>query len=238
MVQSYVIHLDASTAREPLVKALARGLPDLHVVPAVNGRAMSHEAVAEIAGTALLKPRYPFPLMPSEIGCFLSHRAAWERIVGSRDPFGIVAEDDVVLGKDFATALALALEHASEDSLIRFPMSPRETPAKVVAEAGGHRLFRPEVIGLTAALYLLGRGAAERLLEASERFDRPVDTWLQMRWETGVDSLTIWPADISSGAATTGGSTIQRKKTPLSEITRSWKRSRYRRAIAKKSGTS
>lgn len=234
MVQSYVIHLDSSTAREPLVDALAEGLPDLHVVPAVNGRAMSHEAVAEIT-RARLKPKYPFGLMPSEIGCFLSHRAAWERIRDSGAPFGLVAEDDVVLGADFPKALELAMVHGGPDSLIRFPMSPREEPGKVIAEAGGVKLFRPKVIGLTAALYLLGSDTAARLLEASSTFDRPVDTWLQMRWETGVDSLTLWPAHIRSAAEDHGGSTIQRKKTLWSEIARTWKRGRYRAAIARRS---
>lgn len=237
MTSTYVIHMDSSTTRMPLIEALRGTLPDVRILPATDGRAMTPGERSAVTEDALLSPVYPFGLMPSEIGCFLSHRSAWMRIADGDAPFGLVAEDDLALEPGFDAALALALKHGNEDSLIRFPMRDREEPAPqpgaVIEETAGLRLFRPKVIGLTATLYLLGRSAARRLLQRSERFDRPVDTWLQMRWETGVDSLTLWPAHIVSAAPATGGSTIQAKRGIGGEISRTWRRNRYRSAIAK-----
>ncbi|MEP4196513.1 MAG: glycosyltransferase family 25 protein [Aliishimia sp.] len=233
MVQTFVIHLQNSTARAPLVDALRDRLPNAIVLDAVDGRLMEQSARDAVCKPSLHKPTYPFGMMPSEIGCFLSHRKAWTEIANSDAPYGFVAEDDVVLGPNFETARALAEAHANPTQLIRFPMHARETPEQVIAEQDGVTLFRPKVIGLTAALYILGRDAAQELLDRSQKFDRPVDTWLQMRWKTNVASLTLWPADIISAAPAHGGSTIQAKKSAWAEISRGWKRARYRSAIKK-----
>lgn len=231
MTKSYVIHLAASTARTDLVSALVQTLPGGQVLDAVDGRKMSAQECAQVSVPHLLDPRYPFPLMPSEIGCFLSHRKTWKAIAEGEADFGFVAEDDVVTTDGFADALQIALDHADRQSLIRFPMAPREKPKSVVATKGDVTLFRPQEIGLTAALYLLGKDAAHSLWSQSERFDRPVDTWLQMRWETGVDSLTLWPSCIKSAAASHGGSTIQKKRSRMDQLKRTWHRTRYRAAI-------
>ena len=233
MVTSHIIHLSTSTARQGLVDALIKDLPGGQVFPAVDGRAMSAAERDQVAQEHLLNPAYPFGLMPSEIGCFLSHRGAWQAIAQADAPYGLVAEDDVATGPDFPVALKLALAHADEHCLIRFPMRNRETADQMRDQQEGVSLFRPQEIGLTAALYVLGRTAAQRLVERSETFDRPVDTWLQMRWETGVDSLTLWPSHITSAAPDNGGSTIQKKRSAWGEVTRAWRRARYRAAITK-----
>ncbi len=192
---------------------------------------MSNAEREMFAKKHLLNPSYPFGLMPSEIGCFLSHRKAWKEIAEGRDMFGLVAEDDVVVQPGFENSLQLALQHGANDSLIRFPMRNREIPHSTVASHLNVALFRPKTIGLTAALYLLGKDAAKTLLSRSNQFDRPVDTWLQMRWLTGVDSLTLWPSHIESAAASHGGSTIQAKRSRVEQVKRSWQRAKYRSAI-------
>jgi len=228
----------SSVARAPLVEALGQQLPSLSIIDAVDGRTMSQTQQDAVCAPNLLRPRYPFGMMPSEIGCFLSHRKAWQALVDSQAKYAFVAEDDVVLGPDFAAAQALAQAQVAPNQLIRFPMQPRETADHMVTTQGDLSMFRPKVIGLTAALYLVGREAAQTLLTRSEQFDRPVDTWLQMRWVTGVDSLTLWPAGITSAAHDHGGSTIQAKKSVWAEVRRTWHRARYRSAIAKMSAKS
>ncbi|MBB05944.1 MAG: glycosyl transferase family 25 [Pseudooceanicola sp.] len=233
MITSYIIHLDGSDARLPLVDALMQRLPNPQVLPAVDGRAMSAEECAECYQPGLLSPRYPFAASPGEIGCFLSHRAAWAKIAASEDVAGLVAEDDVILDPGFDSALALVTSAARPDRLIRLPMSNKEEVAKVVAERDGVQLFRPRVVGLTAALQVIGRDAAARLLALTERFDRPVDTFQQMTWLTGIETLTISPSPAHTEAAKSGGSTIQSHLRLRDELTRSWRRSRYRAAVAR-----
>ena len=55
--------------------------------------------------------------------------------------------------------------------------------------------------------------AARRLLERTERFDRPVDAYLQLRWKHGVRVLTLWPNGVREISSILGGSMIQEKST-------------------------
>jgi GR25 family glycosyltransferase involved in LPS biosynthesis len=237
MIRSYIIHMPASTQRAPLVDALLSALPDAQVLEAVDGRTMTDVERAQIyPGGALFAPGYPFPLGAGEVGCFLSHRKAWERIVASGDVAGLIAEDDIVPAEGFSDALELACAEARADRLIRFPLRDREEAAAAVARSGDVTLFRPRVVGLTTGMQIVGRDAAARLLELSDQIDRPVDTFLQMRWLTGVDVLSLAPAPVRSAVAETGGSTIQSHTPVWSEVRRSWLRMRYRSKVARLSG--
>lgn len=236
MVNSYIIHLERSTQRKPLVEDLKRALPNAIVLSAIDGKEISELELSKVIRQTIFEPKYPFTLGKSEIGCFLSHRAAWQKIANGQADFGIVVEDDIQTGPDFDAILQEALALANKDSLIRFPIKNRERPAQDVVVNNIAHIFRPKEIGLTAALYVLGKTAAKRLVDRSELIDRPVDTWLQMRWVTGVDSLTVWPTHISSAASLHGGSTIQVKQRNLwHKLKRSISRSRYRAYITRKS---
>ena len=54
-----------------------------------------------------------FPLTSSELGCFLSHRAAWEHCVRTNQ-ITLVFEDDFVLSPDFEKELNLLLGYVSD----------------------------------------------------------------------------------------------------------------------------
>lgn len=239
MINSYIIHLERSTRRKPLVDALLDNLPSAEVVDAVDGHSLEENDVAAILREQIVEPKYPFGVMPGELGCFLSHRKVWELVANGTRDVSLVVEDDTVLSPDFSKSLEFALEHSGQGCLIRFPVKNRETENRVIGSAGVIKVFRPKEIGLTTTMYLLGKNAARALLEKSEFIDRPVDVWLQMRWETQVDSLTIWPSNISSAPLDFGGSTIQKKQKSLrSKVTRSIARSRYRSSITKLSKNS
>lgn len=233
MTCSFIIHMPASTERRPLVEALVEALPEAQVIDAVVGRDLPDHERTAATGENLFTPHFPFGLQAGELGCFLSHRKVWQLLVDSDHPFAVISEDDIAADEGFDEVLALALSEATKDSLIRFPIKNREVPQKIIAQSGQICLFRPAVLGLTTGMYIIGRDAAARLLERSQKIDRPIDVWLQMRWLTGVDSLTLWPSHIRSAASEHGGSSIQSRKSRLSQIKRSWHRMRYRNAIKK-----
>jgi GR25 family glycosyltransferase involved in LPS biosynthesis len=232
MTNSYIIHLPTSTARQPLVAALVTQLPGAQVVDAVDGRLMSAKQTRANYQPHSHYPRYPFTLLPGEVGCFLSHRKCWQMIVDSGDDYALIVEDDVALNLDIlGPALALALTHMTPTRFIRLPLSNRETPAQMIAQAQDITLFRPAIVGLGTAFQIVGRDIAARLLELTAPFDRPVDTFLQMTWLTGADVATAWPNGVASAAAIQGGSTIQAGKPLLQKLPREWRRWRYRRQI-------
>ena len=44
------------------------------------------------------------PLRKAEVGCFLSHKTAWQRVIKEKKPY-LVLEDDVILSKDTSDIL-------------------------------------------------------------------------------------------------------------------------------------
>ena len=64
------------------------------VLPAIDGGALSLEDIRKVYVRQLHAPRFYFSLNRAEIGAFLSHRAAWRRIVAEDLDYAIVFEDD------------------------------------------------------------------------------------------------------------------------------------------------
>jgi GR25 family glycosyltransferase involved in LPS biosynthesis len=236
---AFVIHLARAEARRANVARLQAVLPGpVEVFPAVDGRTLSADARARaVASGPLHAPVYPFDLQPGEIGVFLSFRAIWSHMVASGLECALIFEDDVAVEPDiFLPALELARERIDALGYVQFQVRPVSGPAEVVAERDGVRLLRPRLAPLRMSAQLVGSAAARRLLAATERFDRPVDTTLQLHWKTGQRICCAVPSGVRDLTRESGGSTIQ-SRPPLSrKLWREWARFRYRRALSRAAG--
>jgi GR25 family glycosyltransferase involved in LPS biosynthesis len=233
-LRTFVIHLTRAAQRRAQVDAIVAASPFPAVVlSAVDGTAMSGPELAKAFRPNLFRPRHPFAVRPSEIACFLSHRAAWQAIVDENLDFGLIVEDDVdITSGQFEPALKLALGHASLNSYVRFPLFPSRESGEVLARDGALTLLRPALSGLRMQAQLVGRQAARNLLDATRVFDRPVDTFLQMHWLHGADILSVHPKVISEVSTAIGGSVIQHKSMPIAErLHREINRPLYRVAL-------
>ncbi|WP_245459446.1 MULTISPECIES: glycosyltransferase family 25 protein [unclassified Rhizobium] len=203
------------------------------ILPAVDGRLLLKRERREFYQRHLHQPFYPFELTDAEIGCFLSHRKAWQAIVDQNIDIALVMEDDIELDNGFYRSLALALAHIGPDDLIRFPMRGGRERGHQIAKAGKIALIEPTCPGLGMGAQLISRGAAIKLLKATEQVDRPVDVFLQMFWLTGVVPKSITPHAICEISGTLGGSTLKRRVPLLQkcihEILRPLYRSRIKR---------
>ncbi len=232
-MHSLIIHMSSATARRANVDRLLEDLPNAAAIEAVDGRDPDQTQGVEVQDGDMFSPRYPFPLRPAEIGVFLSHRKCWQMIVDEGWDFAVIAEDDLAVDPGpFAQALQIITDHANPDSYVRMPFKQREKPTLIVAEEHGLQFFLPKVIGLHLACQVVGRVAAERLLSVTERFDRPVDTFLQMHWITGQPVHTMWPCGVREVGGQIGGSTIQTKKPGGSKLSRELRRFQYRAKVA------
>lgn len=231
-MHSLIIHMPGNSKRAANVEHLLYILPNAEVVEAVNGRdAVTHRQHPTRKGD-LYAPYYPFPLSPGEVGCFLSHRQCWQRIVDEGWDVVLIVEDDLALEPEFwQAALSLIEAHADADSFIRLPAKRRESPAAVIDQSGDSKLFLPRVIGLQTVAQVVGRNAAANLLAASTTIDRPVDTFLQMHWIHGQKIHTILPNGVSELTEELGGSTIQRRPRG-NKLAREFKRTLYRAQIS------
>lgn len=232
-VTSFVIHLERAEGRKAQAAALLKQLPNAEILPAFDGAEMSAEARdAFVSCMPLLQPRYPFALNAGEIGCFASHRAAWAQIVERELRYALVVEDDVqITPAAFAQALQAAKDHVGQAGYVQFQVREVTGPTHLVAR-GSAQLLRPMLVPLRTSAQLVTLEGARLLLSKSEKIDRPIDAWLQMVWETGVEVTCVAPSGVSDQTAQAGGSTISRKRSFIdklrAEVLRPW----YRRKIA------
>ncbi|WP_114285914.1 glycosyltransferase family 25 protein [Candidatus Halocynthiibacter alkanivorans] len=234
-LKTYILHLPRSRARKQNVDRLMNVFGgDALVHEGVDGEQLTRQNISEVMGDGFA-PRYPFTLRRGEIAAFLSHRACWKRILDEGVDAALVIEDDVFLNTRFDEALELSRRSLGESMLIRFPVQNRERPDRVLATRQKTQLFRPRVIGLGMQAQLVTRGAAERLLETSNCFDRPVDTFIQARWLHEADVLSVWPSGVTEMSADLGGSLIGETKGVGDRISRELRRPIYRAIVALKS---
>lgn len=120
-----------------------------------------------------------------EVGCFLSHRLAWQRIARQQTP-GLVLEDDAVLSEHLTCVL----------KEFRFTAGPacynleagfaKKTISKVTVapDVCGHRVYQIFYDRGGSGAYVMTPQAAEIALREAERRTAPADAFLN--WLPGV----------------------------------------------------
>lgn len=234
-LEGFVIHLARATQRRRQVETLRASLPmPVHVIDAVDGWAMTPAEIAAICRPALHRPHYPFKPGRGEIGCFVSHRKAWRAIVERGLDAGLIVEDDVSVDIDgLARIMDLVKAHAGPGDFVRFPhRHGGETGPVVGAGNDGSSLIEPVTPAFGMVMQVVGRDAAQRLLAATETFDRPVDAVLQMRWLHGVRILSARPLVTREISSELGGTLIQTSRRSFIEtVVREVRRPLYRGSV-------
>ena len=243
--KAFILHLERASSRSATVQALCAALPiESEVLAAVDGARLSQQEVDQAYARRRFRPTYPFALTRTEVGVFLSHRAAWRRIVDDGLDFAFIFEDDAGIDPAAFASLVefVTLERSAWDYVL-LPAQPIRNGV-LVASRGGLTLVRPEAPPLRAIAQIVSFAAARRLLDRTLPFDRPVDTLMQMIWVTGQPVLVASPSPVRDVSRETGGSTVQRKSMSLAErigheamrpIYRAQVLARYRRHLAQSS---
>ncbi len=240
--RTFVISLERAASRFENAKKMARELPHrLHfpadVLPAVDGSQLTDLEIESVYRRRLYKPVYPFELRLGEIGCFLSHRNAWQQIVDLRLDAALILEDDVLIDSArFHDSIEFVRAHVPRDAYVQLPVKSIPQRAISIVSRGSHRIVMPAVTPLRTSGQWVTRRAAEKLLNATKQFDRPVDTTLQMHWITGVRLVTLDPSGIQDATTELGGSTIgvgKKRSLTLDKLSREFNRAFYRARIAR-----
>ncbi len=238
-IRAFVLHLLRATARRDNVRdLLAACALEGEMWPAVDGATLSSTELSATIGAGLFGPAYPFPLKTGEIGCFLSHRQIWAEIVRRGLPAAMIIEDDASITPEvYRAALRLARTHIDTLGYIQFQTRAHKGSSRLMDMAGGCALSVPERSGLRTTAQMVSYETARHLLVLSDRFDRPIDTFVQSHWQTGLRPAAILPSGISDITDQLDGSTIQggTRKPPLARLGREWARYRYRRGVAEAS---
>jgi glycosyl transferase family 25 len=115
-------------------------------------------------------------LSGAEVGCWLSHMSAWRRLFANPACVaGTVVEDDVVLGKDFAEAVAALEAHESFD-LVLLGTSSRNVSRRKHIEVARFRVHEPVGAVYNTWGYVIRRSYVEKLLSNPRLvLDVPID---------------------------------------------------------------
>lgn len=218
-ISAFVITLERAVERGPHAKWIESNVPlPCVALSAVDGTAMTAEAVDGIYKRQIWDPRYPHALRRGEIGCFLSHRKAWQAIIDQKLDAALILEDDVTFDADcLREAINFVLENMVAEDYIQFQVRDIDSSCPVIFSDEKHSLIQPRPAPLRTTAQIVTRAAATRLLELTTCIDRPVDAFLQLTWVTGVPIKVVLPRVVTEISQQIGGSTLGGKGRPWHE---------------------
>jgi glycosyl transferase, family 25 len=152
-----------------------------------------------------------FEMTPNEIGCFLSHKKAWQTCLKNNQP-ALIFEDDFVLLPHFEKTLQLLLTEFHDWQLIRL-QALAKTPHDIVKTIGGISIVKNHEDPLGSTAYIIKPEAAKILIEHAKDIYEPLDHFLEHRKKHGVEILAVkpYPVDISKAQSTISDRTEDRK---------------------------
>ncbi len=223
MWHSYLINLEKNRARLDNSKRQfdKENIP-FSRIEAVNGWDMSDEEIAAVYDADAARRRYKYPLIKPEIGCYLSHIEAWRRIAESDEDGGFVFEDDFkIIAPLHPTleALTISPENWGIAKMFSIKEHPRIMHWKPLTRYND--LTVPFQVPTCLLAYAIRKETAQRLVETSIPFFRPVDEDHKFFWEKNLRISLVHPSPVAVGdqQAETGTIGAERKqgkrKAPL-----------------------
>lgn len=118
-------------------------------------------------------------LTDGEIGCYLSHRKAWAKIIEDNVDFGLVLEDDFDVAGDIKSLLSCVSEIKSKWHCIKLAEFPIRRKATSIKQLGQFNLVSYNKPPIRACAQIISKEGAELLLRLTEKIYRPVDVDIQ-----------------------------------------------------------
>lgn len=242
MWPSYVINLRDNIGRLSRVSSIlnSQNIP-FSRIEAVNGWELSPAEIGRVYD-ASRNARDGFqPLIPAEIGCYLSHIDAWRRIAEGDAPGGFVFEDDFAATPDLAAVMqAISVDGTHDWDMVKlFTLEPHVPLAGARVLRPGTRIGIPFRVPTCLIGYGLTKAGATQLCARAVPFCRPVDEDQKFLWETGMRvALTLPPPTILGDQETTTGTIgAARRKAKVAGLPRLLRKMiyalRYRTALAR-----
>ncbi len=200
-IQLLVISLAGSAQRQKKVRSeLDKTKFTWHFLDAVRGSALERPPVEYKADK--VKSLLGFELTPNELGCFLSHKKAWQACV-DKNVITIIFEDDFYLLPHFEKVVHFLSSNLKIWDAVRL-QGLSNVPQELIRDAGEFSLVRNlgDAVGATA--YIIKPHVARQLIESSGDIYEPLDHFLEHYQKHQLTFLAInpYPVDIT-GVETT-----------------------------------
>ena len=182
-MKSYLINLDKDAERLTFFKANFDRLGiAFERIPAVDGRTFSEEDYKSFMKD---RPRnynrtQTKNWLRGQMGCFLSHYTAWQKIAEGTDPFCAVFEDDIHVSDDLAKILSDSSWIPENIDIIRLETSTNRIrlTANPIMSYMNRNLYGVKSTSWCAGAYILNRKTAQRLVDLSAVYHEPADVIL------------------------------------------------------------
>ena len=163
----YVINLDQFPDRLSLMRQQLDSLDiNYQRIPAVDGSTLSSEEVALWLSPLryLLKGR---SFTPGQVGCWLTHRAIWQRMIEQNIPWALILEDDVLLDERLPHVVSALAQNGADYDVVQLFYQNRHKRKFAVVDMLGGGVKLVNLRGKTngGQAYLLRRSGAEKLLK-------------------------------------------------------------------------
>lgn len=239
MWPSYVINLKDNTRRmdNSARQLQAQNLP-FERIEGVNGWGLADAEIARVYDEARNAREAKHRLVKPEIGCYLSHIAAWRAIAQGQAEGGFIFEDD--FAADETLGAKLALLSAPQDMWDMVKLFSFDPAPDLVEKAplGAFEIGIPYRVPTCLIGYGLTKAGAKRLVDRAIPFFRPVDEDQKFLWETGLRVALVLPPPILVGdqEAATGtiGSVRRATRSGRSALGQAIHNLRYQARYARK----
>ena len=174
------------------------------------------------------------PLSRPEVGCFLSHRLVWQRVVEAGRPL-LVLEDDAVLSDHLAAVLA-GLTPSAESLIYNLETGRGRKLLSIWPTASlplGHSTVRIYRDSGGSAAYIITPEAAAACLKRAERHTAPADAFLnampRLQIEPGLAvQMEMLAGMLQGDLRATAVSTMRRMSTETSVLRKLVRRPRMK----------
>lgn len=179
MIKTYLINLDKDSERLSFVTSNFKKLGvEFERISAVDGRTFSEQ---DFQAFSKPRPRRNNKVwMRGQMGCFLSHFAAWEKIAKGDQDFCAVFEDDIHLSDDLTQILNDGSWIPGDADVIRLETSTnriRLSPQPLVTRAT-RNFYGVKSTSWCTGGYLISRKAAQQLIDLPVQHHQPSDVIL------------------------------------------------------------
>ena len=199
----FVINLDRSPERlEQMAMQLKNIGLDFERISAVDGNAQTDEFLNKYYSSKLNRKKYYVPLKKTEIGCYISHLKACEKIVRDNLDYAIILEDDIILEPYFEIIPDVINSIDKKWNYIKLIFSGRKkkiierTPVDVGIFYDfpyEFELVKWKKPPFGTQAYAISKEGAVEFLKKRSVFYRPIDVNLQFTWETNLDVMGLIP---------------------------------------------
>lgn len=206
-----VINLESQQRRwlEVMTQFVSIGL-DVQLLPATPGHSLMGEQLEALYSEELNRRQFHTPLSACEIGCYVSHRRAWQLLLDSGEGALAVFEDDVLVDRDLPAVLdALERKPAGWD-VVKLIGRAQEKWLGSHPLSGHRRLATYRRVPSLTGAYVVSSAGAAKLLAARRPFGRPVDVDLRHWWECDVAVRGVQPYPVRSAASSERSTIVDR----------------------------